>query len=135
VNWPDHTPLLDPELLDIIRRAAWTSAKSTEDVAPHQYVVKGWNKDDVTAQDFDLLAAAIKTYGRVEVWTPPDEWVRRWGGREQRNRYLYAGGYAMWFTFPRGRVPMLNRELTTWQQANLTRRVIEPEPEQTQLPL
>lgn len=116
--------------LDIIARAAWTSAKSTEDVAPHQYVVRGWDRDDVTEPEFWRLVDLIKIEGRREVWTPPVEWVRRWGGRPMTNHYLYAGDYAYWFTWPRGRVPMLNREHVSVQEKTPTRRVV---PEQGSL--
>ena len=114
--------------LDIIARAAWTSAKSTEDVAPHQYVACDWDRDDVTEGEFWQLVALIKSEGRLEEWTPPEEWVRRWGGRPMTNRYLYVdlpeGRFALWFTHPRGRVPMLNREHVLVQEATPTRRVI-----------
>jgi hypothetical protein len=128
MNTPDHSHLLSPEVLAIIERAAWHSAKSTEDVAPHQYVVQGWNRDDVTVDEFELLANAVKTYGRIEEWTPPAEWVQRWGGRPMTNSYLYVGDYAYWFTWPRDRVPMLNREHVSVQLATPTRRVVD-EPE------
>ena len=36
---PDHAGLVPDEVHDLIRRAHWQSAKSVEDVAPHQYVV------------------------------------------------------------------------------------------------
>ena len=32
------------------------------------------------------------------------------------NRYLYMADYAYWFTWPRGRVPMLNREHVSVQE-------------------
>jgi hypothetical protein len=38
---PDHGGLVPDEVHDLIRRAHWQSAKSVEDVAPHQYVVIG----------------------------------------------------------------------------------------------
>ena len=36
------------EVEAFIERAAWRSAKSTADVAPHQYIVKGWDRDDIS---------------------------------------------------------------------------------------
>src|SRR5687767_553637 len=93
-----------------VDRAAWTFAKSTADVAPHEYVVKGWDRDDITEPEFWRFVELIKTTGREEVWTPPVEWVRRWGGSPMTNRYLYMGGNAYWFTWPRKSAPMLNRE-------------------------
>lgn len=123
-NPVSHDHLLTDELRDIIARAHWQSAKSTEDVAPHQYVVIGWNKDDLTEEEFWRLADAIKRLGRLEVWTPPDEWVRRWGGRPMQNRYLYVGEHAYWVTTPRGRPPMLNREHVSIQAATATRRIV-----------
>ncbi len=114
-----------PEALAFIERAAWTSAKSTEDVAPHQYIVKGWDRDDITEPEFWRFVDLIKATGREEVWTPPDEWVRRWGGRAMTNRYLYIGRYAYWFTWPRESVPMLNRELVSVQAETPTRRMVD----------
>ena len=38
---PDHGGLVPDEVHDLNRRAHWQSAKSVEDVAPHQYVVIG----------------------------------------------------------------------------------------------
>lgn len=111
------------EALSLIERAAWTSAKTTEDVAPHQYVVKGWDRDDITEEEFWAFADLVKTRGREEIWTPPAEWVRRWGGRPMSNRYLYLGEYAYWFTWPRSSVPMLNREHLSVQRATPTRQV------------
>ena len=117
--------------LEIIDRAAWTSAKSTEDVAPHQYVVLGWDRDDLDEAEFWRLVGLIKSEGREEEWTPPAEWTRRWGGRPMTNRYLYVGEYAYWLTYPRDRVPMLNREHVSVQEDTPTRRVL---PEQVRLP-
>lgn len=114
-----------PEALSVIERAAWTSAKTTEDVAPHQYIVKGWSRDDITEPEFWRFVELIKTSGRKEVWTPPDEWVRRWGGRPMSNSYLYMGGYAYWFTWPRKSVPMLNREHVSIQEKTPTRRPVD----------
>ena len=120
----DVEPFTLAEVEDVIQRAAWTSAKSTEDVAPHQYVVRGWDRDDVTEEEFWRFAEMIKTQGQLEEWTPPEEWVRRWGGRPMRNRYLYVGEFAYWFTWPRGRVPMLNREHVSVQERDKTRRPV-----------
>ena len=97
-----YEPLTMEEAEDFISRAAWTSAKSTEDVAPHQYVVqkRGQRRDDFTEEEFWRIVELIKTEGRRELWTPPEEWVRRWGGKPMKNRYLYVGEYAYWFTCP-----------------------------------
>lgn len=108
----------------IIERAAWTFARSTADVAPHEYVVKGWDRDDITEAEFWRFVELIKTTGREEVWTPPQEWVRRWGGGPMTNRYLYVNDYAYWFTWPRKSVPMLNREHVSVQQKTPTRRPV-----------
>jgi len=120
----DERERIDEWVNDFIERAHWQSAKSTEDVAPHQYNVKGWNRDDITDEEFQRFAEIIRATGRVEEWTPPEEWVRRWGGRPMRNRYLYLGEYAYWFTWPRGRVPMLNREHVSVQEQTPTRKVV-----------
>jgi hypothetical protein len=120
--------------MPLIEQAAWTWAKSTHDFAPHQYVVKGWDRDDLTEEEFWAIASTIKEVGRDEEWTPPAEWVRRWGGRPMRNRYLYLPSanptHAYWFTWPRKSVPMLNREVVEVQERNPTRR---PLPEQLRL--
>ena len=112
----------------IIAGAHWQSAKSTEDVTPHQYSVNGWDRDDVTDEEFWQAVAFIKAHGRLEEWTPPAEWVRRWGGRPMQNRYLYVGEYAYWFAWPRGHVPMLDCERVSVQEEAGTRR---PVPRQT----
>jgi hypothetical protein len=109
-----------------IDRAAWRSASSTEDIAPHQYIVKDWDRDDLSAAEFWAFVELIKTTGREEVWTPPQEWVRRWGGRPMKNRYLYVGEHAYWFTWPRNSVPMLNREHVSVQERTPTRRTVRP---------
>lgn len=120
-----YEPFTRKEAEDFISRAAWTSAKSTEDVAPHQYVVRGWDRDDVTEEEFWRMAELIKTQGRLELWTPPEEWIRRWGGKPMKNRYLYLGEFAYWFTWPSGAVPMLNREHISVQERDRTRTVLD----------
>lgn len=116
------TPCMpETDVADFIERAAWTSAKSTEDVAPHQYIVKGWDRDDITDDEFWAFVARVRSQGRKEEWTPPAEWVRRWGGKPMVNSYLYVGEHAYWFTWPRGRVPMLNREHVSVQGRAPTR--------------
>lgn len=117
-------PITQDQLEEIIARAHWQSAKSTEDVAPHQYNVNGWDRDDLTDDEFWQVVVFIKAHGRQEEWTPPAEWVKRWGGRPMRNRYLYLGEFAYWFTWPRGRVPMLNREHVSVQHGTPTRRTV-----------
>jgi hypothetical protein len=93
-------------------------------VAPHQYCVTGWDKDELTEDEFWAMRATIRLEGRLEEWTPPEEWVRRWGGRPMRNHYLYVSEFAYWFTWPRSRVPMLNREHQDVQRETPTRRVL-----------
>jgi hypothetical protein len=121
MDFPDHSSLVPDEIHDLIRRAHWQPAKSTEDIAPHQYVVLGWDRDDLTEDEFWLFVRTIQQHGRVETWTPPAEWVRRWGGWPMTSRYLYLGEFAYWFTHPPHRVPMLNREHVSVQQATPTR--------------
>jgi hypothetical protein len=41
-----------------------------------------------------------------------------------KNRYLYVGEYAYWFTCPYGAVPMLNREHISVQERDRTRTVL-----------
>jgi hypothetical protein len=119
---PDHAGLVPDEVHDLIRRAHWQSAKSVEDVAPHQYVVIGWNKDDLTDDEFWFFVRTTKELGRLEEWTPPEGFYDSGNRRPMRNRYLYVGEYAYWFTRPR--VPMLNREHVSVQQATQSRRVV-----------
>jgi hypothetical protein len=119
----EPTSSATPEEVEaFIERAAWRSAKSTADVAPHQYIVKGWDRDDISEQEFWAFVELIKGTGRKELWTPPEEWVQRWGGRPMKNRYLYVGDYAYWFTWPCNSVPMLNREHVSVQEKTPTRR-------------
>jgi hypothetical protein len=121
-----YEPLTMEKAEDFISRTAWRSAQSTEDVAPHQYVVqkRGQRRDDFTEEEFWRLVELIKTEGRRELWTPPEEWARRWGGKPMKNQYLYIGEYAYWFTCPYGAVPMLNREHLSVQEQNPTRTVL-----------
>lgn len=119
--------MTEKEVQSFIDRAAWTFAKSTADVAPHEYVVKGWDRDDITEKEFWQFAELIKTTGRKEIWTPPAEWVCRWGGRPMTNRYLYLGDHAYWFTWPRQSAPMLNREHVSVQQETPTRQPVVEE--------
>ena len=72
-------PFTLAEAEGVIERAAWTPAKSTKDLAPHQYVVRGWDRDDLTEEEFWRFVALIKAQGRLEERTPPQEWMRRWG--------------------------------------------------------
>ena len=131
---PDHSAKLTEQVLDIIRRCHWHSAKSVEAVAPHQYNVLGWDRDDVTEQEFWLVRDAIQAHGRREEWVPPEGFYDSGNRRPMRNTYLYVDEFAYWFTYPRGRVPMLNREHVSVQQATPTRRALD-EPEQTRLPI
>jgi hypothetical protein len=142
---PDHSHAVPEQVREIIWRAEWCSAKSVEDVAPHQYVVIGWDRDDVTDGEFWLVVRTIETLGRVEEWTPPEGFYDSGNRRPVTNRYLYVattdGLHAYWFTHPRNSVPMLNREHVSVQQQTPTRRVVEPQqhmrlpdpPAQTQL--
>ncbi len=68
-----YQPLTMEEAEDFIGRTAWRSAQSTEDVAPHQYVVqkRGQRRDDFTEEDFWRMVELIKTEGHRELWTPP----------------------------------------------------------------
>ena len=142
--WPDHSPaleertvtadevdtgqLLSDAVLAIIGRAHWQSAKSVEEVAPHAYVVKGWDKDSVTPEEFELIVLVIKTFGRHEEWDAPAGFYDSGKRPRYKNRYLYLitddGHFAYWFTWPRGCPPMLNREHTSIQEEAPTRRAL-----------
>jgi hypothetical protein len=132
------------EVLGIIGRAHWQSARTVEAIAPHQYVVIGWDRDDVTEAEFWKVVKTIESLGREEVWTAPEGFYDSGRRHSIKNRYLYPGdGFAYWFTHPRKSVPMLNREHVSVQQQAPTRRVVEPQqhvrlpdpPAQTQLEL
>lgn len=110
------------------RRWYWQSAKSVEAVAPHQYVVAGWKKDDVTEAEFWSVVNVVRAIGRVEEWTPPVGFYDSGSRRPTLNTYAYIDGYAIWFTQPRGRAAMLNRESTDVQRATPTRRLPGSEP-------
>ena len=120
-----YEPLTMGEAEDFIGRAAWTSAKSVEEIAPHQYVVqkRGQRRDDFSEEEFWRFEALIKAEGRQEIWTPPEGFYDSGNRRSQKNRYLYVGEYAYWFTMPYGAVPMLNREHVSVQEQNPTRTV------------
>jgi hypothetical protein len=125
-----YEPLTMEEAEDFIGRAEWRpaksrlrSGKSIEDVAPHEYVVqkRGQGRDDFTEDEFWRFNARINAEGRWELWTPPSGWE----GKPQKNRYLYVGEYAYWFTMPYGAVPMLNREHLSVQERDHTRTVLD----------
>lgn len=123
-----HDDLLSPELHDIIARAHWQTAKSVEHVegGQHAYNVIGTSKDDLTNEEFWLVAKAIRLLGRDEVWTPPegffDDPSKR---RPMKNTYLYVGDYAYWFTKGYRSKPMLNREHISVQAKTPTRQVVQ----------
>ena len=131
-DFPDHTGALVPAILDVIRRAHWQTARSVDHVpgGAHAYVVEGWAKDDLTVEEFWLVVGAIRAHGREEIWKAPERFYDSGKRPEFENLYLYVdvgnGLHAYWHTFPRGRVPMLNRELVSYQIEHPTRRVIEP---------
>jgi hypothetical protein len=130
MNVPDHSDYLTDEILDIIRRAHWQTAKSVEHVAggQHQYNVKGWNKDDLTEDEFWLLVNVIKTHGRQEIWKAPVGFYDSGKRPSFQNSYLYPGdGFAYWFTWPPSSVPMLNREHASVQEKTPTRRPFGPD--------
>lgn len=134
-SFPDHSALISPEVLSVIERAGWQTAKSVEHVAggSHQYIVRGWDKDDVLEPEFWLVVDAIKAHGRAEVWVPPPSFYDSGSRKPQRNRYLYPGdGYAYWYTRSRS-AAMLNREDISVQAITPTRRPVGDPPEQTQL--
>jgi hypothetical protein len=129
LDFPDHTDLLSPQIIDIIGRCFFQVAKSVDHIpgGQHAYCVRNWAKDDVSADEFDLVAQAIKAHGRREEFIPPIGFFDSGNRKPQRGEYLYvrdAAGelYSYWFTWPRGRVSMLNRELRSRQLAHPTRR-------------
>jgi hypothetical protein len=133
-TFPDHGPLLreayGSAVHDLIARAHWQTAKSVEHVegGQHQYNVKGWDKDDLTEDEFWLLVNVIKAHGRQEVWTAPAGFYDSGKRPSFKNTYLYPGdGFAYWFTWPRNAVPMLNREHVSVQEKAPTRRPFGPD--------
>ena len=123
-SFPDHGDQVSPEVLEIIERMHWQNARTVEAVAPHAYNVRGWDKDSVSEADFWRVVVAVKAVGRLEEWTSPEGFFDA-GVRRLRNRYLYVGDYAYWFTWPDKGVPMLNRELVAQQFVTPTRRVVD----------
>jgi hypothetical protein len=133
MNVPNHSHHLTDEILDIIARAHWQTAKSVQHVegGQHQYNVLGWSKDDLTEREFWQLANLIQTCGRREEWMPPpgfyDDPRKR---RPMQNHYLYFDGpdgiYAYWYTKPRSGPPMLNREHVSVQERTGTRTPVPP---------
>jgi hypothetical protein len=130
MSFPSHSVLLDeaygPGVVQaLLAKAHWQSAKSVEAVAPHQYVVRGWAKDDLSEVDFDLLMRVIQLHGRQEEWRAPAGFYDSGRRPKYINRYLYVGEFAYWFTKPLTGPHMLNREHLSVQQATPTRRVVE----------
>ena len=84
-------------------------------------MVIGWNKDDLTDEEFWLFVRTIKDLGRLEEWTPPEGY-----GREQASDAEPLPLYRrLRLLVHPSRVPMLNREHVSVQQATPTRRVVE----------
>ena len=141
-SWPDHSALLDEAygagvVQALIGRAHWRSAKSVEHVpgGAHQYVVLG--QAGLTDHEFWNIAHLIKAHGRDEWWQSPPGFYSSGKRPTFRGQYLYPGdGHAYWFTHPKDRSPMLNREHLSVQEQTPTRRAVEPDsPAQTQLDL
>jgi hypothetical protein len=136
MDLPDHRPSDEDQAIlhNLIERAHWQTAKSVEHIAAgrHAYVVIGWDKDDLTEDEFWWFATTIKTYGREEEWEAASGFYDSGKRPKMRNRYLYVesdeGVFAYWFTWPQGRVPMLNREHISVQQETPTRRVLRASP-------
>jgi hypothetical protein len=128
MEFPDHGDQVSPELLDILERMHWRSARTVEAVAPHQYNVKGWDRDDVTEAEFWSVVDIVRAVGRVEEWTPPAGFYDSGNRRPMLNTYLYLGDHAYWFTQPRDRPAMLNRESVSVQLRSPTRRPPGTEP-------
>jgi hypothetical protein len=135
MTFPDHSALLDesygPGIVQaLIERAHWQTAKTvTVAAGQHEYVVRGWAKDDLSEREFDLLTAILKTHGRREEWVAPEGFYDSGKRPKYKNSYLYvvteAGHHAYWFTWPRNRRSMLNREHVDIQRQTPTRRPIE----------
>ena len=130
MSFPDHREVLDASygpgtIQALLSRCFWQAARSVEEVAPHQYCVRGWSRDKLPVEDFDSLVQVIKTHGRREQWTPPEDFYDSGSRRPHRNHYLYPGdGFAYWVSSSRD-ARMLNREHVSVQQADPTRRVID----------
>lgn len=105
-RFPDHS--VSPQILAILARAHWQSARSVEAVAPHQYVVIGWDKDDLTEAEFWAVRDAIRALGRREVWRAPRGFYSDGRRPEMVGSYLYVKSFAHSYTKPSK--PMLNRE-------------------------
>ena len=123
MDWPDHSGAVPDAVHAILARMHWQDARSVQHVAPHQYVVAGWAKDDVTEAEFWSVVNIVRAVGRVEEWTPPAGFYDSGNRRPTLNTYLYVGGYAYWFTSPSAAVPMLNREHVSVQLRRPTRRL------------
>lgn len=125
--------LAEQELMALIEKAHWQSAKSVEHVpgGQHQYCVLGWSKDQLTEPEFWAMWETIRAKGRREIWVPPPGFYDSGNRRPMENTYLYLpDGFSYWTTWPRKSVPMLNREHVSVQETTPTRR---PVPEQLRL--
>ena len=124
-SFPDHGDQVSPELLDVIARMRWQSARSVEIACCTAPVRRG------------RLGQGRRDRGRVLVGGEHRSSRRPRGGvagtrgfyatpqrrPTYRNTYLYLGGYAHWFTSPARRRAELNRELTSQQLKTPTRRL------------
>jgi hypothetical protein len=94
-----YKPLTMDEAEDFISRAAWTSAKSTEDVAPHQYVVRGWDRDDVNEEELE----PVEFIDRGEYLIVP----YRFGGRARHTGLEVEFSFVHLITLHDGKVTRL----------------------------
>ncbi len=108
---PDHVGLVPDEIHGLIRRAIGRRPRPLNMLPPGgiSTTVIGWKNDDLTEEE----------------WTPPEGFYddRRQERRKMVNHYLCVGEYA--YSSTRPRVPMLNREHVSVQQATPTRRIVE----------
>ena len=129
-EFPDHTSKVPAEILAVVDRMHWQSARSVEHVAGgrHQYNVCGWAKDDVTEREFWQVADIVRAISRVETWTAPAGFYN--SGRRPRltNTYAYINGFAYWYTTARSTTHMLDREAVEQQLVTPTRSLPDAEP-------
>lgn len=102
------TDVANLDLLPVVARCDWTTAKSYAKTAPHEYVVRG---KTVAIEDFTALATAIKDRGYKARWQAVES--KRW----ITGTYLRIDNYRYWWMgVIINRAPLLD-ETETQRQA------------------
>jgi hypothetical protein len=88
--WPQPPLPEDASYQDHVNHVKWKDAKSYENIAPHQYILRGGHPES-----YAVMLEVVKREGIREKFT-----LR---GKSYYYKYYYPGdGYRYWFMWPQG---------------------------------